>query len=109
VTNDKPQKEESFRRGCGKLSSSFRDLLFGAEVAEVNVPKHFQVIGRSFGATSPTRGVIRVTRINPRYLFLVVFFLEDFLAAFFFAITWSPPFLAGNKCTLLKILSQRFF
>jgi hypothetical protein len=60
------------------------------------------------GATCPSRGNRRVTRTSPRYFFFVVFFFfEDFFA--FFAIKWSPPFLAGNKCTLLKILSQRFF
>jgi hypothetical protein len=56
-------------------------------------------IGHSFGATRPDAHVAH-------YFFLVVFFF--FLAAFFFAITQSPPFLE-NKCTLLKILRQRFF
>jgi hypothetical protein len=98
----KRYKEESFRRGKGKLSSLVRDLkCFGAEAAEVNFRsvRKDQASGIRFGATRPDAH-------EARYFFLVVFFF--FLAAFFFAITQSPPFLK-NKCTLLKISRQRFF
>ncbi|MGD0542049.1 MAG: hypothetical protein ABSB33_11065, partial [Tepidisphaeraceae bacterium] len=58
MTNAQKKKASAV---AGKLSSSFRGLLFGAEAAEVNIVMRNQVIGRS------SRSHVPETRRSPRH------------------------------------------